>query len=644
MRRVSILLSIILFFLFPVAILAGEKQGTMTIYDKEEDDYYPPGQITDENSDIENSEDAPDNLTDCLTAAYGAESARSTLYGFISPENLPDNLISYKIGIPGQDSFAASSSSDYKTPKRYGEYVKENGLSVQYLFLIDCSTSMPAYAQDIKKYIRSIAERNENKDVDAVYTVAGCGTKMEVIGQQDLTDLNKLMEVLDGIRYGQEGTDFYTGLISAVKYLRNRSLVPGSLTNLILITDGVPFLEDEADAARLAELARSRIVSTPEILFHTLCLNEWKDSAEQYIGVGKGYQAVLSLARTNEMERTEEELKPAAKSGKKTADFINNLYLCTADASGLGARQFPLQLEYKFPGKYEGVGGLELERTGWSNILEQVRMLSVSVGGTSGNEKEPEDSQDKTRAVDIPSAKETDTSTESSDSSTASTAGNAGIDAEISAEEPPETIKPGFGATASGSTAVSAAQTDSTGQGNSIITNQGTEGETGHTSEARKSNANRQNPVPLPAVILFCVALLAVVAAMILKKAEAARKEKNRSISSKPERQYPLPEKETCIPIRLEIISGNYIGSQFSFRLKDQLVAGSDPSSCDLVFEQDDVSSRHLRIFLRNDLICIEDLGSFTGTFLGGVRLQSASRLRSGDEIRIGEAGFILWF
>ena len=51
-------------------------------------------------------------------------------------------------------------------------------------------------------------------------------------------------------------------------------------------------------------------------------------------------------------------------------------------------------------------------------------------------------------------------------------------------------------------------------------------------------------------------------------------------------------------------------------------------------------SARHARFEPRRDGVWVEDVGSTNGTYVNGVRLESAKRLKPGDVVRIGETDF----
>lgn len=99
----------------------------------------------------------------------------------------------------------------------------------------------------------------------------------------------------------------------------------------------------------------------------------------------------------------------------------------------------------------------------------------------------------------------------------------------------------------------------------------------------------------------------------------------------------------TRIAMKLEVYSGKYKGRAATFYLTEPLVIGSAPE-CGLVFENPEVSPQNSRIFMKDQMIYIEDLNSTKGTALGGMRIQGPNRLRSGDVISIGSVEFCFKF
>lgn len=618
MKKIAVLLCIILLITRPLSAQAGGF----------DDDQAPGFDLGGVREDVE--------IEDCLISAYGVENTRTTIYTFAKSDHLPDDSLRMRLLINGDPAQGQGDGDGYVQPTRYDSYIKDSGAVTRYLVLIDCSTSMPAYKADIQAFVRSLIETNNSKDCDAAYTIAGCGTQMEVFGQADMTDLNKVMDVLNTVDYGQQGTDFYTGVISALKYLRSQPLNPGSLTNLILITDGIPFIEGGADAQKLAESAKNKIEDTPEILMHTLCLNHWEGGAEKYVASGPGRQDVLSLERNGWQEPSENEIRPARRSGRKIAELVNKLYVCAFSAENLRAgSRAELQIECKYRAPLEGNEQIKLDNMSKTNSIRQVRVLAGAVAGASSGEDSPGEGgsgddfgsdgsgSDDSGSEDSGSADTAAGAAESPDrGSTAAEKASTSAAAEYSEENLQDS-------TASAAISANAGTTE----GSAIA---GT-GENGSQGEKDKDK-HRFPTIPIIPIVLLAAAAAAVSAMFVKKKKEDGND------SKKDEPESPPPAAGPGIKIRIDVFAGRYKGEEKAFLLRDELIAGSDPDSCDIVFEQEDVSPRHCRIFINEGLICIEDLDSAAGTFLGGMRLYSAKRLRSGDEIRVGDAGFIPWF
>jgi serine phosphatase RsbU (regulator of sigma subunit) len=85
--------------------------------------------------------------------------------------------------------------------------------------------------------------------------------------------------------------------------------------------------------------------------------------------------------------------------------------------------------------------------------------------------------------------------------------------------------------------------------------------------------------------------------------------------------------------IRLHVIPAQ--GASFDRELdQSSVVVGRAPSS-DLVLEDRFLSRTHARLFAEGDELLVEDLGSYNGTFVNGVRVEQPTRVRPGDSIRL---------
>ncbi len=76
-------------------------------------------------------------------------------------------------------------------------------------------------------------------------------------------------------------------------------------------------------------------------------------------------------------------------------------------------------------------------------------------------------------------------------------------------------------------------------------------------------------------------------------------------------------------------------GSQKSFSLPDSTTVIGRRGDCDLCIPLKTVSRRHCQLNQNKETINIRDLGSRSGTFLNGKRIDEAA-VKAGDYIRIG--------
>lgn len=97
------------------------------------------------------------------------------------------------------------------------------------------------------------------------------------------------------------------------------------------------------------------------------------------------------------------------------------------------------------------------------------------------------------------------------------------------------------------------------------------------------------------------------------------------------------------IAMRLEVYEGSCKSKTDIFYLVDSVTIGS-ASNCDIIFNDAQVAPLNSRIFVRNQMIYIEDMNSPQGTAIGGMRIQGQNRLRSGDVISIGTVEFSFKF
>ena len=87
--------------------------------------------------------------------------------------------------------------------------------------------------------------------------------------------------------------------------------------------------------------------------------------------------------------------------------------------------------------------------------------------------------------------------------------------------------------------------------------------------------------------------------------------------------------------MRIEVLNNDSIRTKKLYHLSREIVIGSGKRS-DIVIPGDASVSTDVRIIKRGQLIYVEDFGSTDDTLLNGMRIFTSNRLRSGDEITVG--------
>lgn len=100
----------------------------------------------------------------------------------------------------------------------------------------------------------------------------------------------------------------------------------------------------------------------------------------------------------------------------------------------------------------------------------------------------------------------------------------------------------------------------------------------------------------------------------------------------------PLAEPEPIEAGRLVVVTSPTLQEGEEHTLDSSpLTVGRGPQN-DVPLERDEYASAlHARIEPRRDGVWVEDTGSTNGTFLNGIKLTRARKLKPGDVVRIGE-------
>ncbi len=93
----------------------------------------------------------------------------------------------------------------------------------------------------------------------------------------------------------------------------------------------------------------------------------------------------------------------------------------------------------------------------------------------------------------------------------------------------------------------------------------------------------------------------------------------------------------------LKVLSGPNSGAEFSLQSGTTYLIGSDPSSCDIFFQDLSVSRQHARLIIdTKDRAIVEDLGSRNGTLIDSEKLIGKKQVVGTSLLTLGTTSFIL--
>ena len=127
--------------------------------------------------------------------------------------------------------------------------------------------------------------------------------------------------------------------------------------------------------------------------------------------------------------------------------------------------------------------------------------------------------------------------------------------------------------------------------------------------------------------ILWCILGLLVVAGLTVMVIVLVQRKKSSA---------------NAIRIRIQLVAGGGVALKKMYNLQRELLIGTDPD-CDVrITGAHDRSNA--RIFIRGQMIYVEDLGPAEDVLLNQMRLFSSNRLRSGDELTVGSVTLRIQF
>lgn len=182
-----------------------------------------------------------------------------------------------------------------------------------YMFLIDLSTSMPNYREKIIQLSDALLSNSQNQNS---VTVCGFGEKFEVIAE-NITLKEDVEKTLNNLNFNHEATDIRGGVINALRYVADNKIENGAVSNLIIMTDAVPWIAGKKYDISDIEEIKQAIAQTPETIVHSVIFgsspNEDFKSAFSW---GKGISNTIENKYNN---------NDAVNVGHSIAEYVNGL-------------------------------------------------------------------------------------------------------------------------------------------------------------------------------------------------------------------------------------------------------------------------------------------------------------------------------
>ena len=415
---------------------------------------------------------------------------------------------------------------------------------VSYLFLIDISTSMPSFKDNIKKFIYDFMESAGD---NSSYLIATFGKDFEIKG--DFTSNQEdIKKELDAIKYNVGQTSLHSAIIRAIDFYENKDRVNGEIYNVVVISDGI-----EVDKNGVTKNEVDEKIKSSAVIIHTFGLptpsndtNDIKNSEEALKVLGAfartsfGVHAVLGYDNKTETDLASE-----------ITGFVNNLYFTKFKIAGFETKGESYSLKLVFATTSEN--GEVFNALGNVNIpyfKDSQNPSEISIGQSDLEDAIPQNKVD----------------TEVTNSS------NTSLHKLVSVKL--------FGIN-----------------------------------------------MWILGIAFVLIILLSISISLLIKK-----------------RKKVLVDNHIIkIFMKIEILSGKCVMKNKEFYMTNELIIGRN-KNCGIKFLNQDISNKNSRIYMKENIIYLEDLNSTNGTAINGMRIHAPNRLRSGDVVSIGSVKFLLKF
>ena len=412
--------------------------------------------------------------------------------------------------------------------------------------------------------------------------VTSFGSSFQVVAE-GLTSASEVSDVVENqISYTEDYTDICGSVVSAYEYIHSKNRTDSEVINLVVITDGKVDLGDTSAGAILsgAQRAEQIITTSPEIILHTMCFGGSWEENTR--------SALYQGTGINEDIDDGWSTQSAAVAGSKMANMIDSLYTFSLDFNwDYEYAREDIDLRVQFTDNPER--GFELFKVENVANLEHI----ADADGTEEN--------------NVPIIEFADPSPDSSSAP---------------APEDPS---------------VSPAETQDSTEAVLTVTKA--------TFDEVKSPFDKY---PWLLWVLIGTGGLLVIAAAVIVTLLILKRKKN-GTPVPPADGTPAPKaakkkpQGPAIVMKMQMVQGTSPSASKEIRLVDEIIIGSG-SDCDIIISDPSVAERNTRIFKDGSVIYIENIAAVQNTYLEGMKIFSKNRLRSQDEISVGNTTFKLLF
>ncbi len=248
------------------------------------------------------------------TAAYAAQKPISVVSYYCN-----DGILSVFANISGNHKPSDLSVGVNSSEKQKLKMTVNNSTAkVNYLLLLDASTSMPTYKSSIVSLVKGINKKSKT----ACYTLAVFGEKFKVVSK-NIKSASKLIDAINAVEYTESATDIAGGLCDAIDYASTYNRKINEIYNVVLVTDGIPYLTsyegDYSSAIKnCAKNIKKKIAAHPEIIVHSVGTDSWDKDIKGAVYTGKGVHLGIASGEN---------------AGAKIASSVNGLYILDYEAN-----------------------------------------------------------------------------------------------------------------------------------------------------------------------------------------------------------------------------------------------------------------------------------------------------------------------